>query len=270
MEPNSMEPNSMEPNNDPHSRWRDDTNGDARGNMPALLPGLILVGIGALFLLGNLHIVRIHDWFAYWPVILMAIGLARLVDSSHSGGRITGAVLLGIGGLFLADNLGYIWFSIWDLWPLILIGAGVMMLLDRTGRATRRWPHRHFAHWGTGPFEGSSAFGSNQVDEVAVFGGTRRVINDPDFQGGEIKCVFGGVNLDLSGANMVRNKAVIKIATVYGGVMLRVPTSWNVEVRGAGAFGGFADHTIHPPVTPETKRLIVKGAAVFGGVTIKN
>jgi hypothetical protein len=41
-------------------------------------------------------------------------------------------------------------------------------------------------------------------------------------------------------------------------------------VRGAGVFGGFADHTIHPPSSPDMKRLIVRGAAVFGGVTFKN
>jgi hypothetical protein len=41
-------------------------------------------------------------------------------------------------------------------------------------------------------------------------------------------------------------------------------------MRGGGVFGGFSDHTMHPPLTPETKRLIVKGGAVFGGVTVKN
>jgi hypothetical protein len=41
-------------------------------------------------------------------------------------------------------------------------------------------------------------------------------------------------------------------------------------MRGAGVFGGYSDQTIHPPITSETKRLIVKGGAVFGGVTFKN
>jgi hypothetical protein len=41
-------------------------------------------------------------------------------------------------------------------------------------------------------------------------------------------------------------------------------------VEGTGVFGGYSDETIHPPMTPETKRLIVKGGAVFGGVVVKN
>jgi len=45
-----------------------------------------------------------------------------------------------------------------------------------------------------------------------------------------------------------------------------------VEIRGSGVFGGFVDQTQHPDRTlnPNPKRLIVKGDAVFGGVTIKN
>ena len=261
----------MEPNNDPQNRWRDDSNSEPRGNMHALVPGVILVGIGALFLLGNLHIVHVRDWFAYWPVILVAIGLVQLVDANHSGGRVSGAVLLGIGALFLADNLGYIWFNLWDLWPLLLIGAGVMMLLNRTGWGPdagwyRRYQYKTRRH---GPFgTGMPMFGG--VHEFAIFGGSRRVITDQEFKGGRVSCVFGGINLDLTGAVMVGNSAVLDISTVYGGAVVRIPPSWNLEVRGAGVFGGFADHTIHPPASPDMKRLIVRGAAVFGGVTFKN
>src|ERR1039457_1280657 len=100
--------------------------------------GLILVAIGVLFLLGNLNIVHGTYWIAYWPVILIVIGLVQLVDSTSSSGRVGGGIMLVVGGLFLADNLGYINFPIWDLWPLILIGVGLMMLWNRAGFVTRR------------------------------------------------------------------------------------------------------------------------------------
>jgi hypothetical protein len=41
-------------------------------------------------------------------------------------------------------------------------------------------------------------------------------------------------------------------------------------MHGAGIFGGFIDNTVHPPQSPDMKHLIVRGAAVFGGVTFKN
>jgi len=252
-----------------------------------MIPGLILVGIGVLFLLDNLHIVRIHDWFDYWPVILIAVGLVQLVDSSYTGGRVIGGILAGLGGLFLADNLGYLKFNIWDLWPLALIGVGLMMLWKRTTwgaqdcwwgprfRLYGRWRERTgrrgpFAGWGPDQFSRGTFFTSNVLHEFALFGGSRRTVTAQDFRGGRVSAVFGGVNLDLTGANMAGNTAVIEMSTVYGGATVRIPTSWNLEVRGAGIFGGFSDETVHPPNTPEMKHLIVRGAAVFGGVTFKN
>jgi len=69
-----------------------------------LVPGLILVGIGALFFLNNLHIIYIREWLAYWPVILIAVGVVKLVDSTFTGGRVAGGVLLGLGAIFLAHR----------------------------------------------------------------------------------------------------------------------------------------------------------------------
>jgi hypothetical protein len=273
----------MQPNDNPRDPGREDQGGIPPGGMPALMPGLILVGIGALFLLGNLHVVRMHDWFDYWPVILIAIGLAQMVDSTHTGGRVTGGVLMGVGGLFLADNLGYLRFSVWDLWPLILIGFGLMMLWNRTTCGPRQWGRERYGGWrrrtwrggswpgwGVDQSGGGTSFASNMVHEFAIFAGSRRIVTAQDFKGGRVSCVFGGVNLDLTGANMAGNVAILDMSTVYGGAVVRIPTSWEAEVRGAGVFGGFSDHTVHPPNTPDMKRLIVKGAAVFGGVTIRN
>lgn len=238
-----------------------------------MVPGLVLVAIGALFLLDNLHIVHVSTWFAYWPVILIAIGLVKLVDSTHTGGRIAGGVLMGVGGLFLADNLGYL--SIDQMWPLALIAVGVFLLWNRLrpGYDYRQWwgrwqprnrPWTHQEH-----FDDSSLWG-NKIHEVNVFSGTRRVITDQDFRGGKVDCVFGGITLDLTGANIAGDKAVLRVSAVYGGAVIRIPTHWDVVIRGGGFFGGYSDQTVHPPRTPETKRLIVKGGAVFGGVTFKN
>src|SRR5579863_9141770 len=84
----------------------------------SLIPALIVIGIGVLFLLGNLHIVYLHDWWEYWPVVVIAVGLVKLVDSDFTGGRVSGAIIIFVGGLFLADNLGYLKVNVWDLWPL--------------------------------------------------------------------------------------------------------------------------------------------------------
>ncbi len=249
----------------------------------AMIPGLILVAVGALFLLDNLHIVHVSAWFAYWPVLVIAVGLVKLVDSTYTGGRIAGGVMMTVGGLFLADNLGYL--RIDQMWPLILIAIGVFMLWNRMhpGNDYAQWWRGHMREqirdrvrhrarpWDRSPFQFESSYvGGNTIHEVNVFSGTRRVITDQDFRGGKVACVFGGITLDLTGANIAGNSASLDISAVYGGAVVRIPTSWHLTMRGAGVFGGNSDQTIHPPITPETKTLIVKGGAVFGGVTFKN
>jgi len=263
----------MEMYNNQRDPQKDDSGSLLPGLSPAMIPGLILVAIGALFLLDNLHVLHVSSWFAYWPVILIVIGLFKLVDSAFTGGRIAGAVLMGLGGLFLADNLGYLSFRVEDLWPFILIGLGVAMLWNRTRSGPDGWwgmGHRWRREWARGRIAGDMPFRGNVVHEYAVFGGGRRVVTDQEFKGGRIACVFGGVHLDLTGASMAGNTAEIEMATVYGGATVRIPPSWNLEVRSAGIFGGFSDQTVHPPASPDMKHLIVRGAAVFGGATFKN
>jgi hypothetical protein len=53
---------------------------EAQRQREGITGGLILISIGAIFLLNNLDILRIHDLWKYWPVILIAIGVGKLVD----------------------------------------------------------------------------------------------------------------------------------------------------------------------------------------------
>ena len=48
-----------------------------------------------------------------------------------------GAVLIGIGALFLLNNLGVLYWWRWDIfWPLVIIGVGVALFIGR-------WAGRH-------------------------------------------------------------------------------------------------------------------------------
>jgi predicted membrane protein len=236
-----------------------------------IVGGLVLVGIGVLFLLGNLHIVRDAAWIAYWPVILVVVGLVQLVDSSSTNGRIGGGILFLVGGIFLADNLGYLSFPIWDLWPVVLIAIGILMLWDRAGIFTsRRTAERFTKGWNIQGLSSGSTTASGIVNEFAIFGGSKRTIATQDFRGGKVAVLFGGVTLDLRAAGMLEEAAVLNVSALYGGISIKIPPTWSVEVHGAGIFGGFGDHTIHPPAVPGMKRLIIKGAVLFGGVAIKN
>jgi len=233
-------------------------------------PGIILVAIGALFLLNNVHIIYLREWMAYWPVVLIAGGIVKLVDSVYPSGRVAGGILMAAGGILLAQTLGYIDVRARDLWPLILIAVGVMLLFQRTYEWKVRLPNPR-VRVGRGFAYDESASTPDRVNIDAIFSGGKRVITSQNFQGGAVTAVFGGIELDLRQAGMVADSAVLEIDAIFGGVEVRIPSTWSADVHGVGIFGGFGDHSSQPyPPAPGYKRLIVKGSAVFGGVDVKN
>jgi hypothetical protein len=271
----------MEPNdNDRHPGWRSNH---------GLIPGVIVIGIGVLFLLDNFHIVYVSDLWRFWPVALIATGLVKLVDSTYGGGRVFGGVLLGVGAIFLASSLGLYDVTIGELWPLFLIGVGLMMLGNRIwgpqwprpaqGRWDKghwdkgHWNKGHWEKWGadTGPEAGASASYST-LNEVAIFGGGKRKVTSQDFKGGELTAIFGGFEIDLRYAAMAGDSAVLEVNAIFGGAEIRIPDTWTAVVQGVGIFGGYGDESTppNPATNPQSKRLFLKGAAVFGGVAVKN
>lgn len=221
-----------------------------------MVPAIVLIGIGALFLLNNLHVVQAREILRYWPAIIIAVGIVKLVDSSDSRGRAGGGVIVGVGAIFMARSLGYVDIHVGEMWPLILIGIGVVMLFDRTSLFQM----------------GEKIRSSSGAKEAAIFSGGKRIINDQNFTGAKYDAVFGGYEIDLRNADIAGESAVLDLNAVFGGIDVKVPVSWAVVIKGAGVFGAFQDSTAQPDprLFPNPKRLIVKGGAVFGGVEIKN
>ena len=76
----------------------------------AILPGLLLIALGAWLLAGTLG-VRLPSVETVWPVGLLVFGVAFLVQFFAGGRRSEGLVFTGVattllGGFFLAITLG--------------------------------------------------------------------------------------------------------------------------------------------------------------------
>ena len=108
-----------------------------RGSSSGLVAGGILIALGGLLLARNFNLLRIDlgDLIAtWWPLILIAVGVRRLVERSFW----PGIALVAAGGVLQLLMLG--WIDRWEVrrfWPLILIAIGLSMIL-RPGRAVRR------------------------------------------------------------------------------------------------------------------------------------
>jgi hypothetical protein len=232
---------------------------DWRGR--GILPALLVIGIGVMLLLRNMDIGLFQDIWRFWPVLLIAAGLVRLVEGPrgpHSGSQVCGGIMIGAGGLLLANSLGYLHLSWRDFWPLVLIGAGILMLFQRLS------PPAPIAAAAAGHFEGS-------LNDHALFGGVSRKVTTMDFRGGAISSTFGGVEVDLRRAGMLSDSATIDVSTTFGGIEVKVPPNWQVVAQVSAIFGGVDNKCVEPdPTTPGFKRLYVRGSVIFGGIEIKN
>jgi hypothetical protein len=258
-----------------------------------LLAGAILAGIGVLLLLQNLGIIVVDDLWDYWPVILIVVGVSRAASAWDFGGRLWGAIVAFVGAVFLVRNLGLIHGSVWNFfWPVILIAIGLGLLaraLDRNG-SWDLWGNRPGENRPGSPGDpagsglsssgpaGSAGTGPplsgdlrNTFREDHVFGGGKRRVDSPDFEGGEANVIFGGMEIDLRRADTKRDEVYIEANAIFGGIEILVPETWDVTVRGTGIFGGYGDET-HRMSSTDGKRphLIVTGGAIFGGVNVKN
>jgi hypothetical protein len=104
-------------------------NGRATGQLVA---GIILISLGALFLLDRFYAFRFGHFFSiWWPMLLIALGTWKLAQ--RQGRRAVGPlVLITIGAIFLIDNLNFFWWwRMGNLWPLILIAVGLGMMMGR-------------------------------------------------------------------------------------------------------------------------------------------
>jgi len=221
--------------------------------------GLLVVGMGVLFLLDNLDILNFRHAIGFWPLAFIVAGCVALFGNGTRSGRsgnYMGGVLIAIGLLMIVSRMGYFYISWGTLWPLVMIALGGLVLYRSLGpgRVAR---------------EGVAAGASpdNVVDIVAVLGGFERRVGTQDFRGGEITAVMGGCALDLRDASIVK-EAVINVFTIWGGINIKVPPDWTVVLNGTPVMGGFAEKTARPP--DASKRLVITGYAIMGGVEVRN
>jgi hypothetical protein len=105
--------------------------------------------------------------------------------------------------------------------------------------------------------------------EVLTFGGKQEKIVG-EFEGKSYGIMFGGLDLDLSLAEMVGNEALLEVYVEFGGASIKVPDHWNVKAEGTCNQGGFADETNFNKDDLDAPLLMLKYTVKHGGLNIVN
>lgn len=221
---------------------------------------------------------------------------------------IVGVLIIFLGGLLLLDEMDVLnaRHVLRVLWPLVLVGVGVVMVRGPDHRRSRAWGWVlitvgawifldrlgwvHMSLWdmlipGLLLFVGGSLVyraikgprievkpGEDPAEFVRSFafmGGCEvRPVSRP-FRGADLSAVMGGVKLDLCDARMEGDTAIIDVFAFWGGVEIFVPPDWTVTSKVTTLLGGFIDKRRPTSVIP-TKTLIISGTVVMSGIEVKN
>ena len=215
-----------------------------------LIFGLALAVGGVLITADNLGYLEADAYLRLWPLTLVAIGAIKLVDR---GSRDPGIPLLVAGGWIFLFNLGLISFTIFDLWPLILIAIGIGFVR----RALR----------GEAPASQPAAPSFGNRSDLALLT-TRNVRPGAVYGGGKCIAILGTYQLDLTGTTLEKDPTVIEARAFMGGVEIYVPPGWEVIGDVFPLMAGFEIKT--GPATEPRRRLIVRGFALMAGIEVKH
>jgi predicted membrane protein len=229
--------------------------GDFRGGFAW---GGVILFVGVVLLLDHLGLISAAGLWRFWPMILVLAGIVNILDECR---RIWGVCMLVAGILLQLGQFGIVHVTWALLWPVMIIGVGLTLM----------WGSIKARKAGLGSGEVST--GPGALNELAIFSGVEKRIMGKNFRGGRLVALFGGIEIDLWQAEMEGDEVVLHIDAIFGGVEIRVPDTWMVSSEGQGIFGGYSDSThLRPPTDPTQTRktLVIRGAAVFGGVEIRN
>lgn len=223
-----------------------------------LVAGLAVMVLGVLWTLDNLDLVESEGIVRWWPLVPLAIGLMKLTGWGMEKNSGPGALLSVIGGLFLLDTLNLANVGVELVFPLLVIFIGVQLTL-------RAWRGSSVA--GAAPGEADA---DDYVRSFAVMGAVTRRNESQAFRGGELSAVMGGVELDLTQAQAAGGRAILDVFAIWGGIDVRVPDDWRVEVEATPVMAGIESNARLAPGADAAGTLVVRGFVMMGGVEIKN
>ncbi|MBU0475407.1 MAG: cell wall-active antibiotics response protein [Bacteroidetes bacterium] len=234
-----------------------------RNNDSKVIAGVLLILIGLFAFSGNLFGLPFH--FTHYifsiPGILMIVGVLILLNHNDS---FLGLVFVGVGGFWFLSRYSDIpiKYYFYEYWPILLIIFGIYIIFKRKDN-----DHNSFKIGS----EKSSTIDLDYIDDVSIFGNGNKSINSQSFKGGKVTVILGGTQLDLHQANLAEGTNSLEIVAIFGGVEVIVPRDWKVIVNATSIFGGVDDKRIINvnQVYESNKVLIIKGAVIFGGCSLK-
>ncbi len=223
--------------------------------------GILVVVVGLILLLKQFGI-DFPEWLFTWEALLILTGL--YLGIKHDFKHASWIVLILIGSVLIVDDIFPETNLEQFLWPTVIMLVGIVMV-STAGKRKQRWKN-----WRECSRRNSSTQSSeNMLDTVSIMGGVKKNVITKDFKGGEITCILGGCEINLSQADF-NGRVILEITQIFGGTMLIVPSNWEIQSESVAILGGIEDKRDTKQINPTgDKILVLKGVTIFGGIDIK-
>ncbi|MCF8358363.1 MAG: cell wall-active antibiotics response protein [Prolixibacteraceae bacterium] len=199
--------------------------------------GIIVMGIGAFFMIPDIF--EDYDQIRrfFWPAIILLVGLTvifgkrprKIPHPPHAHNRKTGE-----GGAYSGSS----------------------------------------GDSGTTGFGSSSTnyVGNDYFDEFVIFGGREINMATKNLLGGRSTSIFGGTEIDLRQCEISPQGCTVEVTALFGANGIKVPNDWTVLNKITTIFGGYSDVRIKDPsYSPNpSKTIVLTGVCIFGGTEVKN
>ena len=211
--------------------------------------GLLIVAVGASFLLTNLDILPFDVGIAqWWPLFIVAGGVVMLLSDVRN--YLWAMLVIGLGALLQLKQFGIVDVNPWQLfWPAIIIVLGVSVMTSR------------------GSSRGKIA-ASDREDVMAILSGSEVRVESKDFKGSRVTSICGGAMIDLRKA-VIKKEATIDVFAFWGGIEIIVPEHVMVKNNTSAIMGGVEQQAGGDAVKEGSPILYVTGDVVMSGVEIK-
>ena len=227
-------------------------------NKKSFWGGLLIIIAGIFLFMQNFNLLPfvVPAYFFTWKMLLIGIGIFYLPTRNWFGALL----LIGTGTYFILPDLGIYNITIAQLWPLGLVALGIIIMTRRPKKEDKKKTTFNLEKTMDGYIESSVIFASD-VKKISSY----------DFKGGHISVVCGGLEMDLTNCTLSKEKNIINLEIVFGGVSLTVPREWNIVSEATPIMGGIDDEITEQKdryVDPAAE-LIIRGNVVMGGLEIK-
>ncbi len=256
-----------------------------RRNITSLLFGICIILAGLCYLGSAVFGWEFSLFFkGWWTLFLIIPAVAGLFSN---GPKTSTILLLLLGILLLLNAQGVL--SGQYLWAVMVAGGAVAIggsmirsyfCQSKVGHisAESRFPYDNGNPAGYTENAQADGGAANQPftegdirdcpDYTAVFGEIDTRNLSRNLQGASVTSVFGGIALDLRGAE-VHQDIVIEVTAVLGGVDIRAPQNVRIAVEKTPILGGVDFAAPSLPFDADAPLVTFVCTAVLGGVDIK-